>query len=76
MRLSPIYASAHWKLTASLVGLDPPFQGFYRISTKDQTLDGVKLKKGDRVFANIGAANQSVGTHLVPSEHICSTTWF
>jgi hypothetical protein len=39
--------------------LDPPFQGFYRVSTKDQTLDGVKLKKGDRVFANIGAANQS-----------------
>ncbi|KAF9454341.1 linoleate diol synthase [Macrolepiota fuliginosa MF-IS2] len=39
--------------------LDPPFQGFFRISAKDQTLAGQGLKKGDRVFANVGAANQS-----------------
>ncbi|KXN87397.1 Psi-producing oxygenase A [Leucoagaricus sp. SymC.cos] len=39
--------------------LDPPFQGFFRISAKDQTLGGHVLKKGDRIFANIGAANQN-----------------
>lgn len=39
--------------------LDPPFQGFFRTSTKDQTFSGRSLKKGDRVFANIGAANQN-----------------
>jgi hypothetical protein len=35
-------------------------QGFYRVSTKDQNVGGVALKKGDRVFADVGAANLNV----------------
>jgi hypothetical protein len=54
------------------LGLDPPFQGFFRVSAKDQTLGGRILKKNDRVFANIGAANKNEkvfaqGSSLDPS---------
>jgi hypothetical protein len=50
----------------SSLGLDPPFQGFFRISAKDQTLGGRIVKEGDRVFANIGAANQNVSIPSSP----------
>ncbi|KAL9713581.1 hypothetical protein Ac2012v2_003192 [Leucoagaricus gongylophorus] len=39
--------------------LDPPFRGFYRVSTKDQNFGGHAIKKGDRVFVNMGVANQN-----------------
>lgn len=41
-------------------GLDPAFQGYYRVATKDQTIGKNELKKGDRVFADIGSANLNV----------------
>lgn len=37
--------------------LDPPFQGVYRVATKDQEVGGVAVKKNDRVFLDIASAN-------------------
>ena len=48
-----------WYLYNDLQGLDPAFRGFYRVSTKDQNIGSHTLKKGDRVFVDMGAANQT-----------------
>lgn len=37
--------------------IDPPFEGVYRISTKDQTIAGQTVNKNDRIFVDIGTAN-------------------
>jgi hypothetical protein len=37
--------------------LDPTFQGVFRVSTKDQTVNGQLFKKNDRIFLNVGSAN-------------------
>ncbi|KAF8809484.1 linoleate diol synthase [Phlegmacium glaucopus] len=37
--------------------LDPPFQGVFRILSKDQTVKGVDLKKNDRIFLDTAASN-------------------
>ncbi|KAH9479383.1 Linoleate 10R-lipoxygenase [Psilocybe cubensis] len=37
--------------------LDPTFRGVFRISTKDQVIDGQNFKNGDRVFLNTASAN-------------------
>ncbi|KAJ3493551.1 hypothetical protein NLJ89_g10993 [Agrocybe chaxingu] len=37
--------------------IDPTFQGVFRISTKDQVINGQSFKKNDRVFLNIASAN-------------------
>jgi len=37
--------------------LDPPFQGVYRVATKDQEIRGFAIKKDDRVFLDIAGAN-------------------
>ncbi|PPQ98253.1 hypothetical protein CVT26_003424 [Gymnopilus dilepis] len=37
--------------------LQPCFQGVFRVSTKDQTVDGKEYKKGDKVFLDTAAAN-------------------
>lgn len=34
-----------WYLSDDFKGLDPPFQGFYRVSTKDQNIGSCALKK-------------------------------
>ncbi|KAF8159445.1 linoleate diol synthase [Crassisporium funariophilum] len=36
--------------------LDPPFQGVYRVSNKDQTVNGQEFKKHDRVFLDTATA--------------------
>ena len=40
--------------------LAPPFAGVYRVAAADQSLAGRDLKKGDRVFLDIFAANHKV----------------
>jgi len=37
--------------------LDPPFQGVYRVATKDQNVGGFVIKKDERVFLNVADAN-------------------
>ncbi|KAG6889751.1 hypothetical protein C0992_004269 [Termitomyces sp. T32_za158] len=37
--------------------LDPPFQGVYRTITKDSPIGSLSLKKGDKVFLDVKAAN-------------------
>ncbi|KAF4610857.1 hypothetical protein D9613_007045 [Agrocybe pediades] len=37
--------------------LDPMFNGVFRVSTKDQSVYDLNLKKGDRVFLNTASAN-------------------
>ena len=48
-----------WYLSDDFKGLDAPFQGFYRVSTKDQKIGSHTLKKGDRIFVDMGTANQT-----------------
>ncbi|EKM81762.1 hypothetical protein AGABI1DRAFT_90139 [Agaricus bisporus var. burnettii JB137-S8] len=48
--------------------LDPAFQGYYRVATKDQTIGKNELKKGDRVFADIGSANLNEKMFSEPSK--------
>ncbi|KIM44733.1 hypothetical protein M413DRAFT_442688 [Hebeloma cylindrosporum] len=37
--------------------LDPTFQGVFRISNKEQTVNGQTFKKDDRIFLDVGSAN-------------------
>ena len=48
-----------WYLSDGFKGLDGPFQGFYRVSTKDQHIGSHALEKGDRIFVDMGTANQT-----------------
>ena len=51
-------------------GVDPPFAGVYRVAKQDDTVLSLTVKKGDRLFLDIAAANMNVSCSCA---RLCTT---